>query len=242
VLAEAPRFDVPRVDVLPPRVLAVGDKGSRWIELRDGGGVSRLDAVGSFDQIGHALRRGDGLLLPPETTAEDLYLLLAEAPAGQVALVGCEAVSPEHRAAITRDPLLAVGRCGSFPFKLYVSSPMPDPRELILLKDRMVQDAFDVIPIAELKDVAGRDIVLRMQVDATVADLVVMLGALRSAAGVWIGWGVTLDGDDIAVGVEPGLRVVEKTQDAPADPAVGSPEAPTTSTAPDAPTTASPAP
>jgi hypothetical protein len=215
VLSDAPPYDVPRIDVLPPRVLVLGER-TRWVELREGGGVSRLETVGSLDEVGHALRRGDGLVLPPTMIAEDLYLLLVEAPAGAISLVGCEPVSVEHRQVISREALFAVGRCGSFPIKLRVSGPMPDPRELIVLKDRMVQDGLDVIGLDELRETAGRDVVLRLQVDATIADLVVALGAVRQATGVWLGWGVTLEGDDLAVGVEPGLRVVEKVPEAPA--------------------------
>lgn len=209
VLASAPGVDVPRLEVLPPRVLVPGETLSRWIELRDGGGVAKFDAVGSLDEVGATLRRGDGLVLPPAMLAEDLYLLLADSRAGAVSVVGCGEVSAAHRATLTREPLYAVGRCGAFPLRLRVSQAMPNPRELIVLKDRLVQDGYDVIDLAELSNVAGRDVILRLQVDATVADLVATLATVQSASAVYLGWGVTLEGDDLAVGVEPGLRVAE---------------------------------
>ncbi len=211
VLAAAPGIDVPRVEVLPPRVLVPGDPLSRWIELRDGGGVGRFDAVGSLDEVGASLRRGDGVVLPPTALAEDLYLLLADARSGAISLVGCGEVSAAHRAALTVEPLYTVGRCGAFPLRLRVSEAMPEPRELIVLRDRSVQDGYDVIDIAELRDVSGRDVVLRLQVDATVADLVATLQVVEGARAVYLGWGVTLEGDDLAVGVEPGLRVAERS-------------------------------
>ncbi|MBM4390273.1 MAG: hypothetical protein FJ090_04055 [Deltaproteobacteria bacterium] len=209
VLAAAPAYDVPRVEVLPPRVLVPSDNGSRWIELRDAGGVALYDAVGSYDEVGAGLRRGDGLVLPARMPAEELYLLLVDSRAGAVSLVGCGPVSSAHRAVLTTEPLYAVGRCGAFPLRLRVPGSMPDPVEVIVLKDRLVQFGYDVIELAELPDLAGRDVVLRLQADATIADLVAALGRLERAAAVYLGWGVTLEGDDIPVGVEPGLRVVE---------------------------------
>ncbi len=210
VLAAAPPYDVPRVDVLPPRVLVPSENGSRWIELREAGGVGLYDAVGSFDEVGASLRRGDGLILPPKMPAEELYLLLVDSRAGAVSLVGCAPVSTAHRAVLTTEPLYAVGRCGAFPLRLRVPGAMPDPIELIVLKDRLVQYNYDVIELAELPDLAGRDVVVRLQADATIADLVATLGRAERATAVYLGWGVTLEGDDIPVGVEPGLRVVER--------------------------------
>ena len=210
VLSEAPMFDVPRIDVLPPRVLVVSPSIRRWVELRDGGGVGRLDAVGDLDEVGKALRRGDGLVLSTTLTAEDVYVLLVDSPAGSISIVGCEPVSAAHYAILSVEPILAVGRCGSFPIKLLVSGLLPDPREVILLKDRFVQDVMDVIPLTELTNVTGRDIILRMQADAAVPDLVAALTILKSAASVYLGWGVTLEGNDIPVGVQPGLRVVSE--------------------------------
>lgn len=210
VLAEAPGYDVPRIDVLPPRVLAITPSTRRWVELREGGGASRLDAVGELDEVGRALGRGDGVMLDSSLSAEDIYVLLVDSPAGAISIVGCEPVSAEHRAVLSVEPILAVGRCGAFPIRLRVSGLLPEPRELIVLKDRFVQDGLDVIPMNELTDLAGRDVVLRMQADAMVPDLLAMLTLLKSASAVYLGWGVTLEGDDIPVGVEPGLRVISE--------------------------------
>jgi hypothetical protein len=91
-----------------------------------------------------------------------------------------------------------------------VTGGLPDPRELILVPGPYVQDGLDVIDLAELRDTDGRDIVLRVQVDSTVPDLLAMLTKLRGAATVYLGWGVTVEGDALAIGVEPGLRVVER--------------------------------
>ncbi|GDX83268.1 hypothetical protein LBMAG42_50790 [Deltaproteobacteria bacterium] len=209
VLAAAPGYDVPRRDVLPPRVLIPGDPVSQWVELRDGGGAGRESVVGTANEVGHGLRQGDGVLMPASWTAEDLYLLLVDAPAGNIALVGCAPVSPSAALQIKSEPLLALGRCGSFPLKLRVASAMPNPRELILVPGKFVQDGLDVIELRELQDIAGRDVILRIQTDSTLADILAALDALSPAATVYLGWGVTTDGDDLAIGVEPGLRVVE---------------------------------
>lgn len=209
VLAAAPGYDVPHLDVLPPRVLVPGELQSTWIELHDGGGAERTAVEGGMDQVGKGLSRGDGVILPHAWQMEDLYYLLIEAPAGEVALVGCEPLPPGLEPRLRIEPLLAVGRCGAFPLKLRVSVGMPDPRELILVPGPHVQDGFDVIDLDELRDIAGRDVVLRLQMDCTVDDLIAGLRALRGAASVYLGWGVTTEGDDLTIGVEPGLRVVE---------------------------------
>ena len=210
VLAASPGYDVPRRDVLPPRVLVPGDPVSEWIELRDGGGAGRESVLGTVDQVGSRLRQGDGVILPPSWTAEQVYALLVDAKAGSVAFVGCGDVSAEVAGQIKSDPMLALGRCGSFPVKLRVTTAMPNPRELILVPGRHVQDGYDVIDLTELVDIAGRDVVLSMQTDCTFADILAALTVLTPAATVYLGWGVTTEGDDLAIGVEPGLRVVER--------------------------------
>jgi len=210
VLAASPGYDVPRLDVLPPRVLVVGEVQSTWLELADGGGVRRRIDTRALDEVGRELGKGDGIVLPRTATLEDLYLLLADAPAGNILLVGCAPV-PEGAAVLFRsDPLLTVGRCGGFPIKLRVVGGLPDPREIILVPGPYVQDGHDVIDLAELQDIDGRDVILRAQVDSTVPDLLAILGRLQGAASVYLGWGVTIEGDALAIGVEPGLRVVER--------------------------------
>lgn len=218
VLAAAPGYDVPRIDVLPPRVLILGEPASQWVEFTDGGGVRRTSVVGTWNEVGHELARGDGVVFPAAAHAEDLYLLLVDAPAGDVSLVGCAAPPAGFSARILRDPMLAIGRCGSFPLRLRVAGGMPDPRELILVPGPHVQDGLDVIDLADLRDIDGRDVVLRMQVDCSWTDVLAGLEAVRSASHVYLGWGVTVEGDDLAIGVEPGLRVVEKLP-APSPPA-----------------------
>ena len=213
VLAASPGYDVPRRDVLPPRVLVPADPVSTWLELRDGGGAGRESVLGTMDQVGSTLRQGDGILLPASWTAEDLYALLVDAKAGSVAFVGCADLPGEVAAQIKDDPMLAVGRCGSFPVKLRVATAMPNPRELILVPGKHVQDGYDVIDLTELVDIAGRDVVLRMQVDCTFTDILAALTVLMPAATVYLG--VTLEGDDLAIGVEPGLRVVERSSKPP---------------------------
>jgi hypothetical protein len=210
VLAAGPGYDVPRIDALPPRVLVAGNETSTWIEMADGGGARRRTDSRALDEVGRELGKGDGVVLPRGATAEDLYLLLADAPAGHVSLVGCAPVPPGAAELLRTDPLLTVGRCGSFPLRLRVTGGLPDPRELILVPGPYVQDGLDVIDLAELRDTDGRDIVLRVQVDSTVPDLLAMLTKLRGAATVYLGWGVTVEGDALAIGVEPGLRVVER--------------------------------
>ena len=139
--------------------------------------------------------------------------------------MGCAPVSPAAAAQIKLEPLLALGRCGSFPLKLRVASAMPNPRELILVPGKFVQDGLDVIKLTELQGIAGRDVILRIQTDSTLADILAALEVLSPAATVYLGWGVTTEGDDLAIGVEPGLRVVEGVPAAEAGLPVASPEA-----------------
>jgi hypothetical protein len=60
-------------------------------------------------------------------------------------------------------------------------------------------------------------VIVRGQVDATVADLVAMLHLLAPAGRVYLGHGVTLDGDDLPIGVDPGLRITRLPQDRAAE-------------------------
>ena len=46
----------------------------------------------------------------------------------------------------------------------------------------------------------------------TMADFAAVLRAVRSAGRVYLGWGVDLDGDDLPIGVNPGLRVRVSTE------------------------------
>ncbi len=243
VLAASPGYDVPRVEVLPPRVLVLGEPMSQWIEFTDGGGVRRSPIGGAWNEVGHTLARGDGVIFPSTAGAEDLYLLLVDSPAGDISIVGCEPVSEALGRRILGDPMLALGRCGAFPLRLRVAGGMPDPRELILVPGPHVQDGLDVIDLADLVDIAGRDVVLRIQVDCTWKDVLTGLAALRPAAQIYLGWGVTVEGDDLAIGVEPGLRVVEKLPTAPAaGDGVPAPATPAASATPAAPPAAPAAP
>jgi hypothetical protein len=207
VLDAAPGYTVPARAPLPARVLVGPALTPRWLLLRDRGGVESLAIVGGLDIVGPALLRGDGLMLPPELPLEDFYLALFESDAGRISVVGCPAVAPALRAELRQDPLLATGRCAAFPLDLRVTTALDGPRVLIALADGFVDDGGDVVPLAELRDVAGRDVVLRGQLDATVKDLVGVLGALGEANNVYLGWGVTVEGANLPIGVDPGLRL-----------------------------------
>ncbi|MSQ00779.1 MAG: hypothetical protein EXR71_02675 [Myxococcales bacterium] len=225
VLAAGPGYDIPREDVLPPRVLVLGESVSQWVELTEGGGVKRTGTAGTWNEVGHGLAGGDGVIFPSTAGAEDLYLLLVDAPASNVSLVGCAPLAAAVGEQVLVEPLLAVGRCGAYPLKLRVAMAMPDPRELILVPGPHVQDGLDVIDLNELVDIAGRDVVLRLQVDCSWKDVLAGLEAVSSASAVYLGWGVTVDGDDLAIGVEPGLRVVERMPVPAAPPALDDPAA-----------------
>lgn len=207
VLSAASLFEVPRVDPLPPRVYVADDANPRFLTRREGGGfeVERLP-VGT-EEIGPRLGLGDGLVLPPTATADRLYLLLAGTDAGQVSLVGCRRPAPDLALRIQDDPLLAAGQCAAAPMRLRVTDTLPDPRVLIVLREHYVDDGGEVIGLPQLRDVAGRDVVMRVQLDATVADVVVVLRSLSAARRVYLGWGVGLDGDDIPIGVDPTVRI-----------------------------------
>jgi hypothetical protein len=207
VLRAAPGYPVARAAVLPPRVLLADARAPKWISMKEDGGLSVEPIVGGLERIGPLLAKGDGLLLPLATTALDLYLLLLESPAGSIAIVGCETVPGYSTAAIESDPLLAVGACASFPLRLRVTDALEERRSLIVLKDQFVDDGGNVIALAELSDLEGRDVVLRLQADANVSDLVVAMKAMEKARRVYLGWGVDIDGSSIPVGVDPQLRI-----------------------------------
>ncbi|MDP2307897.1 MAG: hypothetical protein Q8P18_17865 [Pseudomonadota bacterium] len=207
VLAASAGYDVPHKAPIPARVLVGPIETPRWLMQRERGGLETLNFAGGIDIIGPALLRNDGLMLPPSLPLEDLYLALFGSEAGRIAIVGCPAAAPSLLLDIRRDPLLATGRCGAFPLDLRVTTALDSPRVLIALADRFVDDGGDVLPVTELQQIEGRDVVLRGQLDATVGDLVVMLQALAPAARVYLGWGVTLDGGNLPIGVDPGLRI-----------------------------------
>jgi hypothetical protein len=217
VLTEASTYDVPAIEPLPTRVLVGEADHPRWLVLRDRGGVDTLPVAGSLDIVGPALLRNDGIHLPLTLSLEDFYLGLFGTDAGSISIVGCAAPSPALLAEVHRDPLLATGRCSAFPLHLVVTEALEDPRVLITLKDHLLDDGGDVIDVGALADVAGRDVILRGQADATMADLVGVLHRLASARRVYLGYGVTLDGDDLPIGVNPGLRIRAQELEHPAD-------------------------
>jgi hypothetical protein len=172
--------------------------------MRERGGLDVMPMRDGLEGAGVTIQRDDGLILDPSQSMLDLYLLLADSAAGRVQLVGCGARTPALLARVTRDPLLAAGRCGAFPLELRVTEPPTSPRTIILLKDGWVDEDGDVLRLADAVPFAGRDVLLRAQADATVADLVGALSYLRDASRVWLAWGVDIDGEDIAIGVNPG--------------------------------------
>jgi hypothetical protein len=203
VLRASPGYDVPRLTVLPARVYVADPQRPRWLALKDRGGVEvqpLLPGVGA-----PIVRRGDGLILPAGMSLEDVYLALSESDAGEVGVVGCTPPVRRVLDAVEQDPLLAVGRCGAFPLRLRVTDGLMTRRTLIQLRGRELDDGGDIIGVDGIGDVSGQDVVLRGQVDATVADLVATLRELTAANRVFLGWGVDLDGEDIAVGVDPDL-------------------------------------
>jgi hypothetical protein len=207
VLLEAFATDVPRRAPVPPRVLVADADRPKWLLLRDRGGAETAWFAEKLDGVGPAVRSQDGLLLPPALPMLDVYLGLAGSEAGEVGVVGCGPVTEQQAAEIRLDPLLATGRCGAFPLRLRVVGELPDPRVLIVLKERQVDDGGEVVPLASIGGLDGRDVVLRAQADATAADLAAALGMLGGARNVYLGHGVDLDGESIPVGVDPDLRV-----------------------------------
>jgi hypothetical protein len=213
VLAASQDYAVPFLEPVPARVLVGSAESPRWIMMRERGGVETVPIAGALDIVGPAILRNDGLMFPPGLLLEDFYLSLFESAAGAVSVVGCLPTSDELRLSFTRDPLLATGRCGAFPLTLRVTSRLADPRVLIVLKDRLVDDRGDILSAEALTDVDGRDVIVRGQLDATMADLVVTLARLSKASRVYLGHGVTTDGDDLPIGVDPGLRITKLPQE-----------------------------
>lgn len=209
VLAASPGYDVPHRELVPPRVLVVDDAGPRWLLLRERGGLEVAPIAEPDASLGPLLRFKDGLVLAPSLSMVDVYLAINGSDAGEVSLIGCAPASPDLRAQIADDPLVGAGRCAAFPLGLRVTRALEDPRVLIVLAERMVDDGGEVYPVAQVRDVDGRDVVIRGQMDATVADLVATLQVLGSAGRVYLGYGVDLDGEDVAVGVDPELRIRE---------------------------------
>ncbi len=206
VLDGGPGYDVPRVEVVPPRVFVVSPT-PMWLALHDGGGVEKSPLAGDINGVSDSIGRGDALSLPPTMEMLDAYLLLAGADVGEISLVGCGQTAPAERRRIATDPLRAVGLCGAVPLRLRVVENLTVRRTLIALKDGEFDDAGEIVALADLANIDGHDVVLRAQADATVSDLVGALWALRKARRVYLGWGVDLDGSDIAVGVNPDLWV-----------------------------------
>lgn len=226
VLRSAFAYDVPHRAPVPPRVLLADPRVPRWILLRERGGVEVAPFVDALESVGPSIRLKDGLLLPPTLTLEDLYIALSDSGAGEIAVVGCATPSESLQADIRRDALLATGRCGAFPLLMRVTTALPDPRTLIVLRDRNVDDDGEVVAIGDLGDLTGLDVVVRGQADATVADLVALLHAAATARRVFLGFGVDLEGDAIPVGVDPELRIREALDAPPAQPPDAAPEAP----------------
>jgi hypothetical protein len=212
VLAASWGYDVPHVQPVPPRVLVADPKAPRWLILRDRGGVDVAPFLDGLDSVGASIRLKDGLMLPPSLTMLDTYLAISDSQAGAISLVGCATVPPDVLADIHEDRLLATGRCGAVPLLLRVTGALEDPRVLIALKDGEVDDGGDIVKIAEIRDIADRDVIVRAQGDALVSDLVATITAVRTAHRIYLGWGVDVDGEDIPVGVNPGLRIRAREQ------------------------------
>ncbi len=207
VLEERRGYDVPHRALVPPRVLIADPTRPRWVLMREEGGVEVGMVVGDLEGAAATLQLGDGVIFPPEMTMEDVYFHLADTRAGTIQVVGCGDVTGAVWSALRADPLRAVGRCGAFPLRLRVDADLTQPRKLIALKDRFLDDGGDIVATKDLADVRGRPVLLRAQVDARVSDLVGVLARLHDAGPVYLGWGVTLDGDDLPVGVNPGIRI-----------------------------------
>lgn len=208
LLDARPGYDLPHRAVVPPRVLVADPAGPRWIATRSGGGAERTPVPGPLEVAFAGLATGDGLVLPPSLPLDELYFALAEADAGELALIGCAEVPADLWRRLRLDPLRAAGRCGALPVGLRATPALQDPRVLIVLKDREVDDGGDVVPVEAVGDLAGRAVLVRAQLDATVDDLVALLRRLADAGPVFLGWGVQVDGEDLPVGVNPGLRAV----------------------------------
>jgi len=212
VLTEGAEPMVPAQNPLPPRVLRVLPKGSRWQEMGDTGGTRVRPEPTAMDALGPLLHLGDGLVFPPAMTMDDVYFAFDHADAGFVQWISCDR-GPGASAlaeAIRSDPLRANGQCGAAPIFLRVTKDLADPLRIIVLKDGLVDDDGDIYPTPTVRqhhDLAGHDVILRAQLDATVSDLASALRALRGASRIYLGWGVSTDGTDLPIGVNPGLRV-----------------------------------
>ncbi len=207
VLEERRGYDVPHRALVPPRVLVADPVAPRWVLMRQSGGVEVAAVVGDLEAAAATLQLGDGIILPPEMLMEDVYFHLADARAGVIQVIGCGSVTAAVFDALASDPLRAAGRCGAFPLRMRVDVDLLHPRKLILLKDRLVDDGGEIVATRDLAGLTGRPVVLRAQVDARVSDLAAALARLVDSGPVYLGWGVTLDGDDLPVGVNPGIRI-----------------------------------
>ena len=212
VLTEGAQPAVPLKNPLPPRVLRVLPKGSRWQEMGETGGTRVRTESTAMDALGPLLHLGDGLVFPPAMTMDDVYFTFHAANAGFVQLVACEPGSGASALAeaVRTDPLRANGRCGAAPIFLRVTRDLEQPLRIIVLKDGLVDDDGDIYTMQDIgqhHDLKGRDVILRAQLDATVTDLAKALGALREASRIYLGWGVSTDGTDLPIGVNPRLRV-----------------------------------
>ena len=197
-------------DPLPPRILVASPENPRWLNLRPRGGLETLPVVPGdgideatlfFGGAGRSVGHGDGILLPPDLSAVDFYLLLADSRATEVAVVTCGAL-PVALGRLASDPLLATGVCG--PVRLHLRRPpgARQARSFIVLKDREVDAEGDIVAIDALGQVRG-PVLVRLQTDATMSDLFALLARLSEAGPVLLGWGVDLDGGEIPVGVRP---------------------------------------
>lgn len=220
VLDEGGIPGVPLLEPVPARVLYVLPGGSHWLEMSEAGGSALRGEPLAMDASGPALHLGDGLVFPPRMTMDDVYFALDGADAGTVNLVGCTPAAGAWTDLARLDPLRAAGRCGAAPLALRVTDALTAPLTLIVLKDGLLDDQGDIVPVADLArhdPPTGRDVVLRAQLDATVSDLAAALAAVRSATRVYLGWGVSLDGSDLPIGVNP--RRILRATPTPAEPA-----------------------
>jgi hypothetical protein len=203
-------------------VLVAHPETPHWLNLRARGGLEELPVIPGdgvdestlvFGGAGRSVGHGDGLLVPPSLSAVDFYLLLADSRAAEVAVVTCGAL-PVPDARLAEDPLLATGACG--PVRLHLRRPPAvttasagrggagsrRARSFIVLKDEELDADGEILPTRALRGVSG-PVVVRLQADATMADLLALLARLREAGPILLGWGVDLDGGDIPVGVRP---------------------------------------
>jgi hypothetical protein len=207
VLQERRGYDVPHRALVPPRVLIADPAKPRWLLMRDVGGLEAADIVGDLHAAASTLQLGDGAVFLPDMLMEDFYYQLVDTRSGTVGITGCGDVPADLWVTLRSDPLRATGRCGAFPLRLRVDAELQHPRKLIVLKDRFLDDGGEIVAIRDVADVRDRAVIVRAQVDARMADLVALLGRLGDAGPVYLGWGVTLDGDDLPIGVNPGIRI-----------------------------------